>query len=123
MNLWIFSASEAIATPPLNCETDRKASLATTVSTGRPPGVPVAMLAASRIVSAIDTATPAPLPGSPKRKLRECALLHRKPLRIPSAHASGFKARDRQTRHQSPGRRGSLEKLRREIRELRPKLF
>jgi hypothetical protein len=47
---------------------------------------------------AIDTATPLPLPGSPKRELREYASLHRKPHRIPSARASGFKERDRQTR-------------------------
>jgi hypothetical protein len=41
---------------------------------------------------------PSPLPGSPKRKLREYASLHRKPLPIPSARASGFKERNRQTR-------------------------
>jgi hypothetical protein len=29
--------------------------------------------------------------GSPKRELRECALPHPKPFRIPSARASGFK--------------------------------
>jgi len=49
---------------------------------------------------------PSPLPGSPKRKLREYASLHQKPLRIPSARASGFKEQDRQTRktgNQSPG--------------------
>jgi hypothetical protein len=44
------------------------------------------------------TGNPLPLPGSPKRKLREYASLHRKPLPIPSARASGFKERDRQTR-------------------------
>jgi len=31
------------------------------------------------------------LPGSPKRKLREYGSIHRKPIRIPSARASGFK--------------------------------
>ncbi len=30
--------------------------------------------------------------GSPKRELRESALLDRTPTRIPSAHASGFPA-------------------------------
>jgi hypothetical protein len=35
---------------------------------------------------------PAGLLGSPKRKLREYALLHRTPTRIPSARASGFPA-------------------------------
>jgi len=37
------------------------------------------------------------LPGSPKRKLREYASLHRKPIRIPSAHASGFKGTGKET--------------------------
>jgi hypothetical protein len=43
------------------------------------------------------TAIPSPLPGSPKRKLREYASLYRKPHHFPSARASGFKERDRQT--------------------------
>jgi hypothetical protein len=42
---------------------------------------------------------PSLLSGSAKRKLREYAALKRKPLRIPSAPASGFKARDRQTQN------------------------
>ena len=41
-----------------------------------------------------DAATLTPLPGSPKRKLREYASLHRKPLHIPSTRASGFKERE-----------------------------
>jgi hypothetical protein len=49
-------------------------------------------------VAVADAGTPAPLPGSPKRELREYASLHRKPHPIPSARASGFKERDRQTR-------------------------
>jgi hypothetical protein len=44
-----------------------------------------------------DVAALSPLPGSPKRKLREYASLHRKPFHIPSARASGFQERDRQT--------------------------
>jgi hypothetical protein len=48
--------------------------------------------------------------GSPKRELRASALLHRKPIRIPSARASGFPAagsrRDRRlraSRHRAAG--------------------
>jgi hypothetical protein len=75
-------------------------------------------LGVGRTVAAIDIATPTPLPGSPKRKLREYASLHRKPLHIPSARASGFKERDRQTSqtgNQLPGMEGGLAKLGREI--------
>jgi hypothetical protein len=32
--------------------------------------------------------------GSPKRELREYATIHGNPLRIPSAHASGFKGNE-----------------------------
>jgi hypothetical protein len=39
-----------------------------------------------------------PLPGSPKRELREYVSLHRKPLPIPSARATGFQERDRRNR-------------------------
>jgi hypothetical protein len=54
-------------------------------------------------VAAADAANGSPLPGSPKRKLREYASLYWQPLHIPSARASGFKERDRQTRNQLPG--------------------
>jgi hypothetical protein len=47
-----------------------------------PGGFPVAAVSDRR----------ARLPGSPKRKLREYASLHRKTFRIPSACASGFPA-------------------------------
>jgi hypothetical protein len=33
------------------------------------------------------------LPGSPNRQMRESASIHRKAIRIPSAHASGFKGK------------------------------
>jgi hypothetical protein len=80
-------------------------------------------LGARKSVAVVDAATPAPLPGSPKRELREYASLHRKPHHIPSARASGFQERDRQTRqtgNQLPGIEGSLAKLGPGICEVRP---
>jgi hypothetical protein len=56
----------------------------------------------------LDARVPVPLPGSPKRKLREYASLDDKPLHIPSAHALVFKERDRQTRQIGKPLPGSL---------------
>ena len=45
-------------------------------------------------MEASDSDRRARLQGSPKRELREYATIHGNPLRIPSAHASGFKGNE-----------------------------
>jgi len=54
-----------------------------------------------RVVAAV-SCRHVPLPGSPKRELREYASIHRKPIPIPSAHASGFQGTRRPDEQRRP---------------------